>query len=129
MHLDVLDLRSFYYRTNLGRVAQKAVRDQVLMELARRLRGFLRASDVLSRLGMSPGARRTSQELRPAPQGQAAIVLDALGWQASTLEQLLARCELSLEVVSVALADLERSGWVTERGGWFERRARGEDPR
>lgn len=30
MHLDVLDLRTFYYRTNLGRVAQKAIRDQVL---------------------------------------------------------------------------------------------------
>ncbi|WP_343081491.1 class I SAM-dependent methyltransferase [Ostreiculturibacter nitratireducens] len=30
MHLDVLDLRSFYYRTGLGRVAQKAIRDQVL---------------------------------------------------------------------------------------------------
>ncbi len=30
MHLDVLDLRSFYYRTNLGRVAQKAIRDQLL---------------------------------------------------------------------------------------------------
>lgn len=30
MHLDVLDLRAFYYRTNLGRVAQKAIRDQVL---------------------------------------------------------------------------------------------------
>jgi SAM-dependent methyltransferase len=29
MHLDVLDLRSFYYRTGLGRVAQKAIRDQV----------------------------------------------------------------------------------------------------
>ena len=29
MHLDVLDLRNFYYRTRLGRVAQKAVRDQV----------------------------------------------------------------------------------------------------
>ena len=29
MHLDVLDLKSFYYRTNLGRVAQKAVRTQV----------------------------------------------------------------------------------------------------
>lgn len=29
MHLDVLDLRNFYYRTNLGRVAQKAIRDQV----------------------------------------------------------------------------------------------------
>lgn len=30
MHLDVLDLRNFYYRTNLGRVAQKAIRDQVV---------------------------------------------------------------------------------------------------
>ena len=29
MHLDVLDLRQFYYRTQLGRTAQKAVRDQV----------------------------------------------------------------------------------------------------
>ena len=29
MHVDVLDLRSFYYRTNLGRAAQKAIRDQV----------------------------------------------------------------------------------------------------
>ena len=28
MHLDVLDLRSFYYRTGLGRAVQKAVRDQ-----------------------------------------------------------------------------------------------------
>lgn len=30
MHLDVLDLRHFYYRTRLGRVAQKAVRDRLL---------------------------------------------------------------------------------------------------
>jgi SAM-dependent methyltransferase len=30
MHLDVLDLRSFYYRTALGRVAQRAIRDQVV---------------------------------------------------------------------------------------------------
>ena len=30
MHLDVLDLRNFYYRTALGRVAQRAVRDQVM---------------------------------------------------------------------------------------------------
>ena len=29
MHLDVLDLRNFYYRTALGRVAQRVVRDQV----------------------------------------------------------------------------------------------------
>lgn len=30
MHLDVLDLRNFYYRTQLGRVAQKVIRDHVV---------------------------------------------------------------------------------------------------
>ncbi|GHC47286.1 class I SAM-dependent methyltransferase [Neogemmobacter tilapiae] len=30
MHLDVLDLRNFYYRTQLGRVAQRAIRDRVM---------------------------------------------------------------------------------------------------
>ncbi len=29
MHLDVIDLRSFYYRTDLGRAVQRALRDQV----------------------------------------------------------------------------------------------------
>jgi SAM-dependent methyltransferase len=30
MHLDVVDLRNFYYRTQLGRVAQRAIRDQIV---------------------------------------------------------------------------------------------------
>lgn len=30
MHLDVQDLRSFYYRTNLGRAAQRVIRSQML---------------------------------------------------------------------------------------------------
>jgi SAM-dependent methyltransferase len=30
MHLDVLDLRNFYYRTQLGRVAQRAIRDALI---------------------------------------------------------------------------------------------------
>jgi SAM-dependent methyltransferase len=30
MHLDVVDLRNFYYRTQLGRVAQRMIRDNVL---------------------------------------------------------------------------------------------------
>jgi SAM-dependent methyltransferase len=30
MHLDVLDLRTFYYRTQLGRAAQRSIRDQVV---------------------------------------------------------------------------------------------------
>lgn len=31
MYLDVLDLRNFYYRTQLGRVAQKAIRDKITL--------------------------------------------------------------------------------------------------
>ncbi|MFV0361276.1 methyltransferase domain-containing protein [Tropicimonas sp.] len=31
MYLDVLDLRNFYYKTRLGRVAQRAIRDQLLL--------------------------------------------------------------------------------------------------
>ena len=30
MHLDVLDLRTFYYRTQLGRTAQKSIREKVI---------------------------------------------------------------------------------------------------
>lgn len=30
MHLDVVELRNFYYRTGLGRAAQRAIRDQVV---------------------------------------------------------------------------------------------------
>lgn len=30
MHLDVVELRNFYYRSGLGRVAQRAIRDQLL---------------------------------------------------------------------------------------------------
>jgi len=30
MHLDVIDLKAFYYRTSLGRAAQKAIRDRVV---------------------------------------------------------------------------------------------------
>ncbi len=30
MHLDVMDMRNFYYRSQLGRVAQRAIRDRVV---------------------------------------------------------------------------------------------------
>ncbi len=38
MHLDVLDLRNFYYRTSLGRVAQRAIRDRMVALVAANLR-------------------------------------------------------------------------------------------
>lgn len=70
MHLDVLDLRSFYYRTGLGRAAQKAVRDSVL-ELWPEARGQTVAGFGFAVPLLRPylaEARRVIA-LMPAPQG------------------------------------------------------------
>lgn len=70
MHLDVLDLRNFYYRTQLGRVAQKAVRDK-LIEMwpeakAQTVAGYGFAVPLLR--PYLDSARRV-MALMPAPQG------------------------------------------------------------
>lgn len=70
MHLDVLDLRTFYYRTRLGRTAQRAIREQLLylwpdakgMSVA----GFGFTVPLLR--PYLPDARRVIS-LMPAPQG------------------------------------------------------------
>ena len=61
---------------------------------------------------------------RPKAQGSAAAVLDALGWQAATFDQLSLRCGLSVGELAVVLDDLERDGWLVRTGSWFERVAR-----
>jgi len=70
MHLDVLDLRNFYYRTQLGRVAQKAIRDKVVglwpEAKAQTVAGFGFAVPLLR--PFLPGARRVIG-LMPGPQG------------------------------------------------------------
>ena len=70
MHLDVIDLRSFYYRTALGRSAQRAIRDQVQTlwpTLAgQTLVGFGFAVPLL-RPYLDQAARTVA--LMPAPQG------------------------------------------------------------
>lgn len=70
MHLDVLDLRNFYYRTALGRVAQRAIRDQVLRLWP------VRAGQTVAGFGFAvPLLRPYLQESRrviglmPGPQG------------------------------------------------------------
>ena len=70
MHLDVLDLRNFYYRSSLGRAAQKVIRDQ-LVELwpnaqGQTVAGFGFAVPLLR--PYLPLARRVIG-LMPAPQG------------------------------------------------------------
>ena len=70
MHLDVLDLRHFYYRTRLGRAAQTAVRDR-LMALWPEAKGQTVAGFGFAVPLLRPylrGARRV-MGLMPAPQG------------------------------------------------------------
>jgi DNA-binding IclR family transcriptional regulator len=51
-------------------------------------------------------------------------VLDVLGWQPATFDQLAHRSEISLGELAVALDDLMRSRWLEQRGSWFERVSR-----
>ncbi|MGB3407155.1 MAG: hypothetical protein WBA67_06640, partial [Jannaschia sp.] len=70
MHLDVLDLRHFYYRTRLGRAAQKAIRDR-LVEMWPEAQGHTVAGFGFAVPLLRPflkDARRVVG-LMPAPQG------------------------------------------------------------
>ena len=48
-------------------------------------------------------------------------VLDAVGWQPASLDDVVARTGMSAVEVSVSLAHLEVSGWVVATAGWWER--------
>jgi DNA-binding IclR family transcriptional regulator len=48
-------------------------------------------------------------------------VLDALGWEPATLEQVAERLDAPLGPVSVRLVELEAEGWLRQRTGWYER--------
>jgi len=88
-------------------------------------RGVVRdAVDVLVQLGMSDGARRSASERRTPPTGDARVVLETLGWQPATVDQLVLRSGLGLAAVAAALDDLNEQGWVQHTGGWFERIAK-----
>lgn len=66
-----------------------------------------------------------SAERRPRPTGDAASVLDALGWRPSTVEQLARECDLDFARVSAAIGRLRADGWLEHDGSWVERIARG----
>lgn len=90
----------------------------------------LGADDVLALLGLSsqaldrrpgdrrPGDHRPDDRARPDPI--AARVLDAVGGQSSSIEQLVLRTGLHPTEVAVGCSALEAAGWLTERGGWYE---------
>jgi len=85
------------------------------------------ALDVLVALGLSSARGRgdgdQAPDTRPPPTGDGAAVLAALGWEPASLEQLVARTRLGPAKTSIAVARLERDGWVTSRSGWWTRLA------
>jgi predicted Rossmann fold nucleotide-binding protein DprA/Smf involved in DNA uptake len=83
------------------------------------------AHDVLTLLGLDAAASTRRGPDRPVPSGVAALVLDAVGWQPAAPEELLLRTGLSLGDLATHLDRLEEEGWVTHRGGWYERSAGG----
>jgi DNA processing protein len=83
------------------------------------------ADDVLVALGLRPAGRRPRDETRPRPDPDDVPVLDAVGWQPATLDQIGVRTGHDLAVLAPALDRLCESGWVSRRGGWYERVAGG----
>ena len=80
------------------------------------------ALDVLVALhleGRRPRGDAAKAAPRPDDPDQAAL-LEALGWEPASLEQLVARTGLSPGQASVALARLEMGGWVVGGAGWWE---------
>ena len=80
--------------------------------------------DVYMALGLSGAPQRSARESRPAPDERGRAVLDAIGWQPATFDQLAHRGELSLGQLAVVLDDLVRARWLEQRGSWFERVSR-----
>lgn len=87
------------------------------------------ADDILAALALrhaavrpSTGASLTLVESRTSPSAEFAAVLDAVDWSPTSLDTILGRALVTTPGrVSVALAWLEREGWVRHKAGWWER--------
>ena len=93
------------------------------------------AADVLMCLpGMAPApgpaAAGPAPEVdrRPVPEGDAAMVLDALGWRPVSIEALAGATDLDFGGISRAVTELESTGWIRRTDGWVERVARAAGP-
>lgn len=82
-------------------------------------------TDVLVAVGLGGADRvpRAAPPPSPAPSHDQRLVLDALGWDAATLEQVADRLDVPLGPVALHLADLERLGAVARTGAWYTRLA------
>ena len=77
--------------------------------------------DVLVALGLdNRRAGRAEYDPRPLPRGEEAKVLETCRRDPRTLDDIVRSLELPISAAAMALARLERTGWVRESGGWFE---------
>jgi predicted Rossmann fold nucleotide-binding protein DprA/Smf involved in DNA uptake len=76
--------------------------------------------DVLVALGLRLEGRRGPVDHRSPPDATGRDVLDALGWDAASLEQIAVRTGRSVPELSLALHRLEVDGWLVQSAGWFE---------
>jgi DNA processing protein len=88
------------------------------------------AAEVLLTVGLSPARDSTSVPATEVPAVDPAALsprqralLDAVGWEPASLEQLLLRTHLGMADLHAGLAALEDAGWVVWDGSWVERRA------
>jgi DNA processing protein len=77
--------------------------------------------DLLVALGLAASRRDGPDDRRPPPDPGDRPVLDAVGWQPSTLDQLVLRTGLELARLAPTLDRLCDAGWVARHGGWYER--------
>jgi DNA processing protein len=77
--------------------------------------------DVLMALGLSGAPRRSARESRPAPDERGQDLLELVGWEPATFDQLAHRSGLTLGELAVALDDLVRARWLEQQGSWFQR--------
>ena len=82
--------------------------------------------DVLAALSLeTAGGTLERVDRRPPPSPDDAPVLEAVGWEATSAEQVMARTGLSPSRAALSLAHLEAAGWVRRpagsAGGWWER--------
>ncbi|MCC5950856.1 MAG: DNA-processing protein DprA [Acidimicrobiia bacterium] len=85
------------------------------------------AHDVFVALGLTTSAAAAAADAAVGAPGDLSstgrVVLDALGWEPATLDQLVLRSALPLATVAVAVEELLSCGAVATSGGFYERAA------
>lgn len=85
--------------------------------------------DVLVALGLSISTQRDGREARPAPADEDVVVLEAIGWQPSSFDQVALRTSIDLPTLASAFERLLVAGWIVQHGTWYERIAQGDSRR